>query len=1008
MRGDGGHDLGLAQVKTRRGFDAYGRARCKARGRVRVTAVPEAPTLNVAPGSTVVIRDAEWLVTNVTDTSDGRLLHVQGLSELVRDTTAQFFVSIETQHGSGIEVLDPAEATVTADASPKYRDARLWVEAILRKTAVPITDNELTVSPHMLADQLPYQARAIRKALDPDNLRPRILLADAVGLGKTIEIGMILSELVRRGRGEKILIVTPRHVLEQMQHEMWTRFALPFVRLDSAGVQRIRQQLPATRNPFTYYKRAIISIDTLKSDTHLHNLRDQKWDAVVIDESHNLTNSRTLNNRLARTLAPTTDALILASATPHNGKTKSFANLIRLLEPTAVRPDGNPDKAETRRLLIRRHRNSPEVASAVGNDWKPRLEPRHDLVAASAQENEVAAELERTWLHPAGGSSPYSGKTDTLFGWTLAKAFLSSPVALAESIDNRLKILAKTSEEAAGRERDALTRLQDLNNHSISNSAKHAALVQYLKEIGVGKTNPTRAVVFAERVATLNWLTETLPKSLGLPKDAVAVMHGGLSDEEQMRLIESFKQQSSPIRVLVTGDVASEGVNLHAQCNHLVHYDIPWSLIRIEQRNGRIDRYGQKHSPQITTLLLTPSSEQFRGDLKVLRKLLDREHEAHTALGDTASLMDKFTVGDEESTIKEILAGKKEFDAEVRSVEEATQDDLLLAILALAPGMPDAVVTPGIDATGAQPTPRRSRVTALYPDALSYLRDALDAAFPDKGADLTDRPGEGGVRWREYPQHGIVEFQPPKDLRKRLDMLPQTYLKDRDVQSMLKLAVTPDHGRRELARALNDSKGSSWPEAHFLGPLHPVLDWATDRALGRLERNHVYGVRGDVDQPTVLLIGTLTNKRGHVVASSHLSAFRLTPTSPHCAIETHRDAAEMLAQAGVTATRANEGAIPGAAALQPLVRAAVTDAQAFVETQLEAAHTATIERVERWAERATNWEQEADALIQRGDVKTRRRTVEELETLLGEMRPDRFLVRPLLVVVPDDFTGEPS
>lgn len=127
---------------------------------------------------------------------------------------------------------------------------------------------------------------------------------------------MILSELVVRGRGENILIVTPRHVLEQMQHEMWTRFALPFVRLDSVGIQRIRRTIPASRNPFTYFKHAIISIDTLKTPRYRAHLERRQWDAVVIDESHNLTNTGTLNNELARILAPRTDALILASATP--------------------------------------------------------------------------------------------------------------------------------------------------------------------------------------------------------------------------------------------------------------------------------------------------------------------------------------------------------------------------------------------------------------------------------------------------------------------------------------------------------------------------------------------------------------------------------------------------------------------------------------------------------------------------------------------------------------------
>ena len=216
---------------------------------------------------------------------------------------------------------------------------------------------------------------------------------------------MILAELVARGRGDRILIVSPKHVLEQIQHEMWTRFALPFVRLDSVGIQRLRQKLPATRNPFTYYKRAIISIDTLKSDRYIQHLRNQRWDAIVIDESHNLTNSGTQNNRLAHVLAPTTDALILASATPHNGKPESFAELVRLLEPSAVRPDGELIEDEVRRLIIRRHRNSPEVAQAVGKDWAPRKEPQNRLIQASPTEDAVA---ERTRHHLAapGGLEP--------------------------------------------------------------------------------------------------------------------------------------------------------------------------------------------------------------------------------------------------------------------------------------------------------------------------------------------------------------------------------------------------------------------------------------------------------------------------------------------------------------------------------------------------------------------------------------------------------------------------
>lgn len=297
--------------------------------------------ITVAPGSVVQVRDEEWLVSTVEQTDDGQLLTVQGLSDLVRGTTAKFY-----EHLDNIIPLDPHDATPVADASPHYRDARLWLEATLRKTPIPLGEPTLAASKYALAKRLQYQYSAVQQALDPENLRPRILLADAVGLGKTIEIGMILSELIRRGRGERILIVCPRHVLEQMQNEMWSRFAIPFVRLDSVGLQRVKQKIPANRNPFSWYKRVIISMDTLKQDRFAHDLHRHQWNAVVIDESHNVTGDTTQNNRLARTLAPNTDALILASATPHNGNRKSFAELIRLLEPTGVNPHGELDKGD--------------------------------------------------------------------------------------------------------------------------------------------------------------------------------------------------------------------------------------------------------------------------------------------------------------------------------------------------------------------------------------------------------------------------------------------------------------------------------------------------------------------------------------------------------------------------------------------------------------------------------------------------------------------------------------
>ncbi|HLS34469.1 MAG TPA: helicase-related protein, partial [Brevibacterium sp.] len=366
----------------------------------------------------------------------------------------------------------------------------------------------------------------------------------------------------------------------------------------------------------------------------------------------------------------------------HNGRADSFAELIRMLEPSAVGPDDELDEDLVKRLIIRRHRHSPDVASTVGADWAERMPPRNLLVPASPAENEIAAKLDEVWLHPADGVSPVHGN-NRLFPWTLAKAFLSSPAALRETVRERRRRIASRNGSTSSREEQALARLEELADKALdSRSGKYVKLVELLGEIGVGPRSDERAVVFAERVPTLRWLQDKLVKDLKLKPENVAILHGGLDDVTQQDVVESFKQASSPIRVLVTGDVASEGVNLHSQCNQLIHFDIPWSLIRIEQRNGRIDRYGQRRRPQITTLLLQPTSERFSGDVRVLTRLVEKEHEAHRTLGDSASLMGRYDVKAEEDAIAEVLAGRQELDDVVQEVEEVASGTDVAAFFA--------------------------------------------------------------------------------------------------------------------------------------------------------------------------------------------------------------------------------------------------------------------------------------------------------------------------------------
>jgi superfamily II DNA or RNA helicase len=845
----------------------------------------------------------------------------------------------------------------------------------------------------MLADPLIYQRQAVAHALAETNLRPRLLIADAVGLGKTLEIGMILSELARRGRAERILVVTPRHVLDQMQHELWTRFALPLVRLDSEGIQRIRQTLPASRNPFTYFNRVIVSIDTLKGAQYRAYLEKQRWDAVVIDESHNITNTATLNNELASVLAPNTEALILASATPHNGRKESFAELLRLLDPTAVTPDGEFSDEDVRRLLLRRHRHSPAVAAQVGADWAERLQPEVIAVPASPEEDAVAAELADTWLYPENGRSPYSGERSALFPWTLAKAYLSSPAALQESVLNRRKRLDSDT-DAGAREAEALDRLDALVDKVYDNSAKLTKLVDHLRNIGIGKASSTRVVLFAERVATLEWLRDTLPKALGMKPEQFAVLHGGLPDVDQQRIVEGFKLAHSPVRVLITGDVASEGVNLHAQCHDLVHVDLPWSLIRIEQRNGRIDRYGQQYPPRIAALALVPSHDRFSGDVRVLERLLAKEHEAHTTLGDAAALMGKHDAALEEKQIRQMLAeGTANLDDVVPSPAAILESDDPLAALDRLFGTADQYIpdSPPVDDG-----------YALFATDLDFLSTALAEIYEEPAAPPGDGP-QDGVGWRTYPQHGLVELAPPADLRARLDALPQGYLRDRRVKERLLLATTPEVGNAQLRAARDKASTSIWPEAHYLSPLHPVLDWVADKVLSDLGRNEVFAAYGDVDAPTVVLLATLMNRRGQVVSRQFVTVSFPTE-DPAMGLAEVRPDLTFLDGTGLRAGGSNPGGVPVTPGLQALIAPAVDSATATLSLTEQQQRAQLEERLTAFRARSHGWQQLALDLGISGAARNKltqheRRVVAERE-IAESLAASQQLVRPLLLLIP--------
>jgi hypothetical protein len=290
----------------------------------------------------------------------------------------------------------------------------------------------------------------------------------------------------------------------------------------------------------------------------------------------------------------------------------------------------------------------------------------------------------------------------------------------------------------------------------------------------------------------------------------------------------------------------------------------------------------------------------------------------------------------------------------------------------------------------------------LYSDQVSFLEDALNAAcYPSAPSDSLS---QGGVSWQRDANFGTAEIVPPRDLAQRLDVLPQTYLKERGVKEKFILATTRQRGLDRLKAALSDPTGSSWPDAHFLGALHPVLDWAADRALASLPRGEVFAVRGSVDKPTVLLLGTLTNKNGRVVATSWTTVAFPNPANPAFAPVTPWDSArEAVTELGLGQARANPGPVTGLAGLQTLIPSAVQNAQTQMADIFEANRQDAEARVRAWIERLDQWDGEANVLIQRREITDRRRTVKDQRELVEMMAPDRPLSRPLLVVVPANW-----
>ena len=271
---------------------------------------------------------------------------------------------------------------------------------------------------------------------DIENTAPRSLILMFGGFIQAVIVSAALLFFdVRIG------LVTVKSMMTQFQKEMWNRFTIPLVRLDSSKIQKIRANLPSNYNPFFYYDKTIISIDTLKRDveyrTHLENAY---WDIIVIDEAQNVAergDHQAQRSRLAKLLADRSDTMIMLSATPHDGRAKSFASLMNMLDPTAIADPENYTKEDIKGLCIRRFKK--DVKDQVSGSFLERnitLEICHASIREE-QAYDIFAEMQLEM------DLAKSNGTGQLFKTSLEKSLFSSPAACLKSIDARLKKLYK-------------------------------------------------------------------------------------------------------------------------------------------------------------------------------------------------------------------------------------------------------------------------------------------------------------------------------------------------------------------------------------------------------------------------------------------------------------------------------------------------------------------------------------------------------------------------------------
>ena len=526
-------------------------------------------------------------------------------------------------------------------------------------------------------DPLPHQINLVHRIMDSD--QKNWLIADDVGLGKTIEVGLLLAAKKRRREARRVLVVCPAGMVQQWKDEMQDKFNESF-RIYGQDFNVERPSDWATHN----YDKVIVSIDRAKSDNHLPLFvasNPEPWDVIVFDEAHHLSKisgeAVTQRYRLAERLRPLADEFIFLTGTPHQGDRDRFLHLLRLLRPGLARRLASmfTDPSVVAELVLRNRKS--QVTDVQGNFLFRGQDTRRIEAPLSDAARAFDTELQR-YLRYGYDAAALGGNAGRAIGFVMTiyrKLASSSIFAIERALQRRLSRLqggdANVNQvpfddnldlDAFLDGTDNLDNLDEISDISVTpffddeqsqiiGLLKSAAIVkasdlkleQFLTEIvdPLHKQNQ-RLLVFTEYRATQEYLVAGLKKRY--PQSGVVQINGSMNLTEKRNNIDQFNDQA---RFMVSTEAGGEGFNLHENCHILVNYDLPWNPARLVQRAGRLYRYGQQERVIVFNLL---ANDGF--DSRALGKMLDR---VDNIAADMASVSAEFREGLEDEIIGELL-----------------------------------------------------------------------------------------------------------------------------------------------------------------------------------------------------------------------------------------------------------------------------------------------------------------------------------------------------------------